>query len=172
MDNTQGEIVNRVASSGLVVLNLEDYAIKGERVFFDIKDQLSQGMILKEKDFRAFLKEHDWTKYDNQYVALTCSVDAIIPTWTYMLLGIKLKPYAKRVVFGNLQILEQTLWQEILDNIDFSEFENKKIVIKGCSDLSIPEQAYVEAAQRLFPYAASIMFGEPCSTVPLFKKRK
>lgn len=172
MDNTQGEIVNRVASSGLVVLNLEDYAIKSERVLFDIKDQLSQGMILKEKYFRAFLKEHDWTKYDNQYVALTCSVDAIIPTWTYMLLGIKLKPYAKRVVFGNLQILEQTLWQEILDNIDFSEFENKKIVIKGCSDLSIPEQAYVEAAQRLFPYAASIMFGEPCSTVPLFKKRK
>lgn len=172
MHNSQEEIVNRVASSGLVVLNLEDYAIKGDRVLFDIKDQLFQGMILKEKDFRVFLKEHDWNKYNNQYVALTCSVDAIIPTWAYMLLGIKLKPYAKRVVFGKLQVLEQILWQEILDNIDFSVFESKKVVIKGCSDLSIPEQAYVETAQRLSTYAASIMFGEPCSTVPLFKKKK
>ena len=168
--NIQGEIVNRVANSGLVTLNLEDYYPKGERIVFDIKDQLFQGMILREKDFRAFLKEHDWSKYADKHIALVCSVDAIIPTWAYMLLGIKLKPYAKRVVYGDLKTLEQVLYQEVLDNIDFSEYEGKKVVIKGCSDQSIPEQTYIEVAQRLFPFAASIMFGEPCSTVPLFKK--
>ncbi len=170
--NKQGEIINRIANSGLVTLNLEDYYPKGERVLFDIKNQLYQEMILKEKDFRLFLKEHNWSQYHNKHVALTCSVDAIIPTWAYMLLGIKLKPYAQRVIFGSLQTLEQTLYQEALDTIDFAEFENKKVVIKGCSDQSIPEQVYVETAQRLLSFAASIMFGEPCSTVPLYKKPK
>ena len=168
----QDEIINRVANSGLITFNLEDYYPKGERVLFDIKGQLFQEMILKEKDFRKFLKEHNWSMYKGQYVGLTCSVDAIIPTWAYMLLGVKLKAYAKKTVFGNLQVLEQAIYQEIIEEIDFSIFENRKVVIKGCSDLSIPEQAYLEVAQRLVPYASSIMFGEPCSTVPLFKKPK
>jgi len=168
----QDGIINRVANSGLITFNLEDYYPKEGRILLDIKDQLFQEMILKEKDFRSFLKEHDWSIYEGKYVALICSVDAIIPTWAYMLLGIKLKAYAKKTVFGNLQVLEQAIYQEIIEEIDFSTYENKKVVIKGCSDLSIPEQAYLEVAQRLVPYASSIMFGEPCSTVPLFKKPK
>ncbi len=168
----QGEIINRVTNSGLVTLNLEDYYPKEERVLFDIKNQLYQGVILKEKDFRGFLKEHDWSKYKDKHIALTCSVDAIIPMWAYMLLAIKLKPYAKKVVFGNLPYLEQSLYLETLDTIDFTIFENKKVVIKGCSDQSISEQVYIEISQRLLPFAASIMFGEPCSTVPLYKRPK
>ena len=166
----QEEIVNRVASSPLVTLDLEDYYPKGDRVLFDIKDQLFQGVILKEKDFRAFLKEHVWSNYADKYVALICSTDAIIPTWAYMLLAIKLKPYAKKVVYGGLDRLEQTLYQEVLESIDFSKFKDKKVVIKGCSDRAVPRQAYIEVTQRLFPFATSIMFGEPCSTVPVFKK--
>lgn len=170
--DTQEGIINRVTSSGIITFNLEDYYPEGKRVLLDIKGQLFQEMILKEKDFRYFLKEHDWTEYESKYVALTCSVDAIIPRWAYMLLAVKLRPYARKVVFGSLQDLEQAIYQEVIEKIDFSIFENKKVVIKGCSDQSIPEQAYLETVQRLFPYAASIMFGEPCSTVPLFKKKK
>jgi hypothetical protein len=167
----QEDIVNRVANSGLETFNLEDYYPEGERVLLDIKDQLFQGMILREKDFRAFLKEHDWSIYEGKSVAITCSEDAIIPTWAYMLLSIKLKT-AKKTVYGSLDDLEQALYQEVLRSIDFSKFEGKRVVIKGCSDESIPEQVYVEATQMLLPYAASIMFGEPCSTVPLYKKPK
>jgi len=167
----QDDIVNRVASSGLETFNLEDYYPEGKRVLLDIKDQLYQGMILREKDFRTFLKENDWSIYEGKFVAITCSEDAIIPTWAYMLLSIKLKS-AKKTVYGNLDDLEQVLYQEALSNIDFSKFEGKRVVIKGCSDRSISEQIYIEATQRLLPYAASIMFGEPCSTVPLFKKPK
>lgn len=167
----QDDIVNRVASSGLETFNLEDYYPEGKRVLLDIKDQLYQGMILREKDFRSFLKENDWSIYEGKFVAITCSEDAIIPTWAYMLLSIKLKS-AKKTVYGNLDDLEQVLYQEALSNIDFSKFEGKRVVIKGCSDRSISEQIYIEATQRLLPFAASIMFGEPCSTVPLYKKPK
>ena len=166
------EITNRVANSGLITFNLEDYSPKGERVVFDIKDQLFQGAILKEKDFRFFLKEKDWSEYLDKHVALTCSVEAIIPTWAYMLLSIKLKPFAKTIVFGDLEVLEEALYNRVLDALDFSTFEGKKVVVKGCSDQAIPEQVYVDVTQRLFPFAASIMFGEPCSTVPLFKRVK
>ncbi len=165
-------IVNRVANSPLITFNLEEYYHQGERVVYDIKDNLFQEMILREKDFRAFVKEHDWSQYEGKNVALACSVDAIVPTWAYMLLASKISPYAHRVVFGTIEELESALFQEALSQIDFSTFQDKKIVVKGCSNVPVPTQAYVEVTARLRPFAASIMYGEPCSTVPIYKKNR
>ncbi len=164
------EIVNRVAKSPLVSFNLEEHYQEGERVVYDIKDNLYQEMILKEKDFRAFVKDCDWSQYQGKFVAITCSVDAIVPTWAYMLLVTKLEPYAKKVIFGNLETLETILYQESLSQINLEEFRNAKVVVKGCGDLSVPVFAYTEITRLLRPYASTIMFGEPCSTVPLYKK--
>lgn len=166
------EIVNRVANSPLVTFNLEDYYHKGERLLYDIKDNLFQGMILREKDFRAFVKEFDWTQFAGKNVALTCSVDAIVPTWAYMLLATKIEPYANMVVFGDLKALEQALFQQALSRVDREEYAEAKVVIKGCSKLPVPEFAYVEITRLLRPVVSSIMYGEPCSTVPLYKKPK
>lgn len=168
----EGEIINRVANSPLVTFNLEDHYPQGERVVYDIKDNLFQEMILKEKDFRTFVKEHDWSQYEGKYVALTCSVDAIVPTWAYMLLVTKLEPYAKMVVFGNLETLEAVLFKEALSQVELEEFRDAKVVVKGCGDLPVPVYAYTEITRLLRPYSATIMFGEPCSTVPLYKKPK
>lgn len=169
---SENEIINRVANSALITFDLETYYPKEERVLIDIKDQLFQGLILKEKDFRDFIKSHDWSQYDGKYVAITCSEDVVIPTWAYMLLSSSLQPYAKDVVFGGLRELEDKLYNGILDGIDWSAFKGAKVVIKGCSKFPVPVSAYVEATQRLRPYAQSIMFGEPCSTVPVFKRQK
>jgi len=166
------EIINRVAQSSLITIDLEDYYDKHERVVYDIKDNLFQEMILKEKDFRAFIKTHDWSQYQDKNVAIVCTVDAIVPTWAYMLLALQLEPYAHHFVFGNLEALEQSLFQQILSKIDVEEFRDKKIVIKGCGDLPIPEYAYVELTRLLRPVVTTMMYGEPCSTVPLYKKRK
>jgi hypothetical protein len=164
------EIVNRVAKSGLITLNLEEYYPEGERLLYDIKDNLWEGIALKEKDFRAFVKEHDWSQYQDKFVALHCSVDAIVPTWAYMLLATKLSPYAKRVVFGDLETLETVLFEEALQDIKVKDYEDARIVIKGCSDKVVPPSAYVKLTEMLRPYAKIIMYGEPCSTVPLYKK--
>lgn len=164
-------IVNRVAKSGLISLDLEDYYHAGERVLYDLKDNLFMGLILKEKDFREFLKTHDWSQYSGKNVAITCTEDAVIPTWAYMLLAIQLEPFAHIIVFGNLQDLEQKLYDEALAKINFEEYAGAKVVVKGCSKVAVPTTAYVEVTRRLRPYAQSIMFGEPCSTVPLYKKR-
>ena len=172
MEKTQGQIVNKVASSSLITFDLEAYFQPGERVLFDIKEQLFQGLILKEKDFRDFIRNHDWTQYRNKFVAVHCSVDVIVPTWAYMLLAIALQPYAKRVVFGTLDELEVAVFQESLAKVDWPRFKDAKVVIKGCSKVNVPVAIYVEATNKLKPYAASMMFGEPCSTVPLFKKAK
>lgn len=169
---TDTEIINRVANSPLITFDLEDYYPEGERVVYDIKDNLFQEMILREKDFRTFVKEHDWSQYQDQYVALTCSVDAIVPTWAYMLLATKLEPYARRVVFGSLETLEAVLFQEVLSQIDPADFQDAKVVVKGCGNKPVPPFAYVEITRLLRPYATSIMYGEPCSTVPLYKKPK
>ena len=166
------EIINRVASSPLITFDLEDYYPRGERVVYDLKDNLFQEMILREKDFRAFVKEYDWSQYQDQYVALTCSVDAIVPTWAYMLLATKLEPHAKRVIFGSLETLESVLFQEILAQINPADFQDAKVVVKGCGNKPVPAFAYVEITRLLRPYAASIMYGEPCSTVPLYKRSK
>jgi hypothetical protein len=170
--DTEKEIVNRVASSTLITFDLEEYYQPGERILIDIKDQLFQGLILKEKNFRDFIKSHDWSQYQDKFVAITCSEDAIIPTWAYMLLTSSVQPYAKKIVFGSIDDLENKIYADILAEIDWSKFKEAKVVIKGCSKVPVPLSAYVEATQRLRPYAQSIMFGEACSTVPVFKKSK
>ncbi len=172
MNDLSEPIVNRVVQSALITFNLEDYYPEGERVVYDLKNNLFQEMILRERDFRAFAKEHDWAQYQGQYVALTCSVDAIVPTWAYMLLATRLEPYAQRVIFGTLETLEAVLFQEALQQIDLSQFREAKVVVKGCGDRSVSPFAYTEITRLLRPVAASIMYGEPCSTVPLYKKPK
>lgn len=165
-------IINKVALSGIITIDLEEFYPQGERVLFDIKDLLFQGLILREKDFREFVKNEDWSKYKNKYVALICSADAIVPTWAYMLLATQLEPYVKKVVFGNLEILETILYNEILGNLNINDYKDARIVIKGCGHLPVPKAAYVEIARLLRPVAKSIMYGEACSTVPLYKQAK
>ncbi|GJM28523.1 MAG: hypothetical protein DHS20C17_11580 [Cyclobacteriaceae bacterium] len=166
----QEPIVNRVAQSTLITLDLEKMFDTGPRTVLDIKDQLFQGMILKEKDFRDFLKKQDWSVYQGHNVAILCSVDAIVPTWAYMLLAIHLAPYVNHLVFGDLKELDRSLFQKALSNMDLEEYQDAKVVIKGCGKLPIPESAFVEVVRLLQGVAGSIMYGEPCSTVPLYKK--
>lgn len=164
------ELVNKVANSGLISFDLSKYYHNGERVLYDIKDNLFQGLILREKDFRDFIKQHDWAQYQGKNVAITCSVDAIVPTWAFMLLATKMEPYANMLVFGNLNDLENALFQQALGAIDLNEYKDQRIVIKGCGDIPVPTAAYVEITRLFRPIAKSIMYGEPCSTVPLYKK--
>ncbi|AMM50514.1 hypothetical protein TH61_04065 [Rufibacter sp. DG15C] len=166
------EFVNRVANSGLVTLNLEELLHPGERVVYDIKDNLFHGLMLREKDFRAFVKEHDWSQYTGKNVAIICSTDAIVPTWAYMLLASKLQPFVNRYVFGDVEALEQALLQDAIASIDIEQYKDAKLVIKGCGQIPVPTYAYVEIMQKLLPVASSIMYGEPCSTVPIYKKPK
>jgi hypothetical protein len=166
------EIINRVAGSSIRVFDLEELYVPGERVVLDIKDQLYQGMILKEKSFRDFIKSHDWSQYKNKFVAITCSEDAIVPTWAYMLLTSALEPFARTIVFGEAGDLESKIFYDALSRIDWQQFQDAKVVIKGCSKVAVPIAAYVEATRLMRPYASSIMFGEPCSTVPVFKKSR
>jgi len=167
----QENIVNKVAASGLVTFNLEDYFHKGERLVYDIKDNLFHGLILKEQDFRAFIKAHDWEQYLGKNIAITCSADAIVPTWAYMLLANKMKPFANEIVFGSLETLETVLYAKALANIDINQFAGERVVIKGCADIQVPVSAYVEITALLTPIAKSIMYGEPCSTVPIYKRK-
>ena len=165
------EIVNRVASSSLITFDLEELYQPGDRVLVDIKDQLIDGLILREKDFRDFVKTTDWSTYKDKMVAITCSTDAIIPTWAFMLLTIALEPFASRVFFGSVEQLEESLFLEKLSRVEWTKYQGAKVVVKGCSKINVPVSAYVEAVRRLRPLASSIMFGEPCSTVPLYKKK-
>ena len=167
---TQEGIINKVANSPLITFNLEEYYHPGERVLLDIKDQLYQGMILREKDFRDFVKEHDWSQYKDKNVAIYCSAEAIVPTWAYMLLTTRLEPFAYTIVFGDLEDLEKALFQDALAKVDLQDFQDAKVVIKGCSKVPVPTAAYVEITRLLRPVASSIMYGEPCSTVPLYKR--
>ncbi|NVO85499.1 DUF2480 family protein [Hymenobacter terrestris] len=166
------EFINRVAQSALVTLNLEEFIHPGERVVYDIKDNLFQGLMLREKDFRAFVKDHDWSQYDGQNVAVICSADAIVPTWAYMVLAGKLQGHAHRYVFGDLAALEQDLFHEAILAIDAEQYRDAKLVIKGCGEKPVPTYAYVAIMQKLLSVASSIMYGEPCSTVPLYKRPK
>ncbi|MGI9541762.1 MAG: DUF2480 family protein [Cyclobacteriaceae bacterium] len=165
-------IVNRVANSNLETLNLEEYYHLGERVSIDLKNNLFEGLILKEKDFRAFITGHDWSQYQDKNVAIGCSADVVIPTWAYMLLASRLEPYAHLVVFGDLEDLEQALFQQALTGIDLPKYQDAKVIINGCSAVPVPTYAYVEITRLLTPFASSIMYGEPCSTVPIYKKPK
>ncbi len=162
-------IVNRVAASGLVTFDLENFYQPGDRVVIDIKDQLIGGLVLREKDFREFISKHDWKQYDGKFVAITCSSDAIIPLWAFMLVAISVSPYAMVIEFGTLDQLEQRLFREALTTVEWSNFEGSRVVIKGCSRYEVPTSIYVYVAAKLKPYVKSLMYGEPCSTVPLFK---
>jgi hypothetical protein len=164
------EIVNKVAQSGIVTIDLEEFYDETPRVLFDIKPWLFQDLILKEKDFRAYIKTHDWSIYKDKYVALTCTADAIVPTWAYMLLTLSLQPFAKRTVFGNLEILETILFQEKISMLDTTPYKDARIVIKGCGNKPVPIAAYVALTEKIKPVTKSIMYGEPCSTVPLYKQ--
>ena len=166
------EIINKVAQSGLVSIDLEDFYASGERVIYDLAQNLFQGLILREKEFRLFLKEHQWESYAGKNVAIICSADAIVPTWAYMLLAVHLQPHAKHFVFGSLEDLEKSLFCERFSQTDWSVYKGKKVVIKGCSDLPIPLYVYVELSRILRPIVQSLMFGEPCSTVPIYKNPK
>jgi hypothetical protein len=167
----QDEIINKVANSVLEVFDLEDYYAKEIRTQIDISQWLYEGFLLKEKDFREALKNHDWSQYENHYVAIHCSTDAIIPAWASILVTIHASAFAKKVVSGNLQDLETSSYQEILSTIDYSKYQDKPVIIKGCSKKPVPESAYILAVQKLQPFAKSIMYGEACSAVPLFKRK-
>ncbi len=167
----QENIVNKIAQSGLLTFDLTEIAPKGERVIYDIKDNLFHGLILREKDFRAFIKEHDWSQYEGKYVAITCSADAIVPTWAYMLLATRLQTHAKEVVFGNERTLEDILFERNLASLDFEQFRDQRVVLKGCGEIPIPESAFVKFTMEVSKVAKSIMYGEPCSTVPVYKRK-
>jgi len=169
---TTDTIINKVQQSGLITIDLEDYFHSGEKVLFDIKDYLYEGIILKEKDFRAFLKEHNWEQYSGKNVAITCSVDAIIPTWAHMVVTTKLQPYANLIVFGSLKDLHAKIFSDAITKINAADYTQAKVVIKGCGKLEVPVSAYVELTNKLLPAVSSIMYGEPCSTVPVYKQLK
>ena len=163
-------LVNKVAESGLVTIDPADYFPAGEMVLFDMKDYLFMGLILKEKDFREALKQKDFSVYKDKNVGITCSADAVIPIWAYMLAASSLQPYAKEIIFGNEDFLHKTLFLKNLSRLKPADFADKRVVIKGCGELPISETAYVEITRLLRPVAKSIMYGEPCSTVPVYKR--
>lgn len=166
----QLEIENKVLNSGLITLDLETLYHPGERLVFDIKPLLFREMILKEKDFRDYIKNHDWSQYQGKNIAFMCSTDAIVPTWAYMLLARAIQPFANRYVFGDLPALENTLFYDAISKIDLEELRDKRVIVKGCSDLNVPVSAYVEVTNKLLPVVKSIMYGEACSNVPIYKK--
>jgi len=163
------KIINRVANSKLVTFDLEDFYPIGKRVEFDIKDWLYEGLVLREKDFRGLVENYNWSQHQNEFLALTCSTDAIIPAWAYMLLVVNLEPFVEKVVIGTLEDLETSNYQDIINLIDEESFRNKPIIIKGCSNKPVPVNAYTMLVKKLKPVAKSLMYGEACSFVPLFK---
>jgi hypothetical protein len=164
------EIINKVANSALEVFDLEDYYPKGIRTQIDISQWLYEGFILKEKEFREDLKNHNWSQYQDHFVAIHCDTDAIIPAWASILVTSHLIPFVRKTVLGNAFDLEASLYQDILSKIDFSIYQDKPIILKGCSKKPVPESAYIFAIQHLQPFVKSIMYGEACSAVPLFKR--
>jgi hypothetical protein len=163
--------VNKVAESGLITLDLETWYPKEETAVFDMKEHLFMGMILKEKDFREALKNLDWSIYSNKDVALTCSADAIIPVWAWMLVATYLQPVAKEIVMGDEKELHKHLFLKNLSTINVNDYTDQRVVIKGCGETPIADYVYMEITKLLRPVAKSIMYGEPCSTVPVFKKK-
>ncbi|MEZ4793782.1 MAG: DUF2480 family protein [Gelidibacter sp.] len=165
------EIINRVANSKLVVVDLEDYYPKAKRTVLDLKDWLYEELVLREKDFRERAAEHDWSQYQDNFVALTCTSDAIVPAWAFMFLTMQLQPYTKKVIIGSLEQLETSIYQDIIQNLDVQPFTDKSLIIKGCSNKPVPANAYILLSEKLRPVAKSIMYGEACSSVPLFKRK-
>ena len=166
----QDEIRNKVAESALITFNLEDLYQVGQRKTFDLKDFLFEGLILREKDYRQALKDFDWSQYQDSFVNIQCSADAIVPQWAFMLAATYLQPVAKRIVMGTSETLETVLYQEMLTDLDLEQFRDERVIVKGCSQYPVPTSAYVEFVAKLTPVAKSLMYGEACSTVPLFKR--
>lgn len=166
----QETFVNKVAESGIISLDLEAYYPNTEIVEFDLKEYLFMGLILKEKDFRAALQQTNWEQYLNKYVAVLCSADAIIPMWAYMLVASYLQPVATDIVFGDKKTLINAVLLKKISAINAEEYTDKRVVVKGCGELQIPETAFLEITNKLRPVVKSIMYGEPCSTVPIYKK--
>jgi hypothetical protein len=162
-------IINKVAESGLITLDLERFYPKSETVLFDLKDYLFMGQILKEKEFRDSLKKTNWELYRDKYVGVVCSADAIIPVWAYMLVSSYLQPIAKDVMVGSEKEVHKSIFLKNISAIDINEYVGKRVVVKGCGDLPIEEFAYLEITKLLRPVAKTIMYGEPCSTVPIYK---
>jgi len=171
MKDDMETIVNRVSQSSLITFDLEEYYHPGERILFDLKNYLYQGLILKEKDFRDNIATVNWEHYHGKNVAITCSVDAIIPRWAYMLIASKLSPFAHMYIFGELPMLDDALFINALKKVDPEMFREKKVIIKGCGKFPVPESAYVEITRLLAPVVSSLMYGEACSTVPVFKRK-
>lgn len=163
-------IINKVSQSGLQTIDLESFYDETQRCVFDIKEQLYMGLMLKEKEFRDFVKTNDWSQYKDCHVAITCSADAIVPTWAYMLVGAKLSGIARTVVFGNSDLLEYSLFKDAIDHLEMEDYRDQRVVVKGCSKRPVPVSAYVYLTEKLTPVVKSIMYGEPCSTVPVYKK--
>jgi len=164
------QIVNKVANSKLISINLEDYYSQGTRVQLDISPWLYEGLILKEADFRVAVENYNWEKYKDSFVALHCATDAIIPGWAYMLVITKLQPYAIKTIQGNLEALETILYTTIINDLDCTRYQDSYIIIKGCSNKPVPPNAYLFLTEKLMKYAKSIMYGEACSSVPLYKR--
>lgn len=168
----QENIVNKVTQSGLLTIDLAKYSPNQEDIIiYDIKDNLFHGLILREKDFRDFVKEHDWTQYQAKHIGITCSTDAIVPTWAYMILANKLTPFAASITFGNKEDIIREQFTLAINSIDYTAYQDQRVVVKGCGDIFIPESAFVTFTSKLTRVAKSIMYGEPCSTVPVFKRK-
>jgi hypothetical protein len=166
------EIVNKVQKSGLVQLDLAHFKPTEAIIVIDLKENLWQGLALKEKDFRAFVKEHDWSQYKDRAVGVFCSVDAIIPTWAYMLVISKLQEAGAQAFVGDQKTVEKELMKQNIAALDLAKYQDAKLIIKGCADVADPSYTMSELLKKLQPVASSIMYGEPCSTVPVFKKPK
>lgn len=164
------EIINRVANSPIVTIDLETFYLVGDRIVFDLEPFLFQGLVVKEKEFRQSFKNLDWSLYKDKLVAITCSTDAIIPKWAYMLAMVNLQAVAKEVIIGSIEDLEKHLLYSAINKLDVKNFEDRPVVIKGCGKLSIPDYAYGEIVKKVMHVAKSVMFGEPCSTVPVYKR--
>ena len=165
------DITNRVAQSKLITFDLEDYYPEGERVLLDISQWLYEGIILKEKEFRKQIDEIDWAGFSDKYVALNCSTDAIVPGWAFMLITSRLQPYAKKVVQGDLVELETQLYSEVIRDLDTEPFADKPVIIKGCSNKPVPPNAYVWATEKIQAVASKLMYGEACSSVPIYRRK-
>lgn len=170
MDTEKQVLINRVAESSLITINLENFFPDVEFATFDVKDFLFMELILKEKEFREALKAYDWAVLKDKVLLLYCSNDAIIPTWAFMLVTVNAAPYVKEIFQGKREEYYKNYMSKALDKIDFSQYDQQRIVIKGCGNKPIPVSAYIDITNKLQPFAQSIMYGEPCSTVPIFKK--
>jgi len=165
------EIINRVENSNLVQVSLDDYYPKGERVLYDLSANLHEGLVLIEKEFRAFVQQNDWSQYQDKYVGIICSSDAIVPLWAFMLLASKIEPFAKKVIKGDERELEKEIFNSVVSTLDFTPFQDKNVIVKGCGKYPIPESSFVDFTVKLQAHAKNILFGEACSSVPLFKRK-